>query len=242
MAYSDHVIYVDESGDHSLTSIDPSYPIFVLAFCVFRKDDYCRHVVPAVHDLKFRWFGHDSIILHEHEIRRADPPFVFLGDPVKRRFFMEHLTAIVAAAPMTVVASVIHKERLAKRYHTPHSPYELALLFCMERAREYLDEVAGDPHGTTHIVCEARGGSGGKEDRELEQEFRRISRGEIRRLPGRAVEGFDIVFVDKKANSPGLQIADLIARPIGVASLKPEQTNRAYDVIAPKIWDRKTFP
>ena len=33
--FSDFMVYVDESGDHSLTSIDKSYPIFALAFCVF---------------------------------------------------------------------------------------------------------------------------------------------------------------------------------------------------------------
>lgn len=33
--YSDFVVYVDESGDHSLASIDPNYPVFVLALCVF---------------------------------------------------------------------------------------------------------------------------------------------------------------------------------------------------------------
>ena len=27
--YSDYIIYVDESGDHSLSSIDESYPMFV---------------------------------------------------------------------------------------------------------------------------------------------------------------------------------------------------------------------
>jgi hypothetical protein len=215
--------------------------LFVLAFCIFRKEDYSKHLVPAVHDLKFRWFGHDAVILHEHEIRRADAPFVFLGDPVKKRFFMDHLTKIMQDAPMTVVASVIKKEALAKRYAKPHNPYELALLFCMERAREFLDEVVQAPGGTTHIVCEARGGSGGKEDRELELEFRRISDG-ANRLSPKPVRGFDIVFVDKKSNAAGLQIADLIARPIGLAALRPEQPNRAYDVIAPKVWDKKVFP
>ena len=29
--FSDYVVYVDESGDHSLTSIDADYPVFVLA-------------------------------------------------------------------------------------------------------------------------------------------------------------------------------------------------------------------
>ena len=35
--FSDYVVFVDESGDHSLVSVDPSYPVFVLAFAIFEK-------------------------------------------------------------------------------------------------------------------------------------------------------------------------------------------------------------
>ena len=60
--FSDFMVYVDESGDHSLTSIDKSYPIFALAFCVFYKSHYLNKVVPKVQRLKFDTFGsaHDK--------------------------------------------------------------------------------------------------------------------------------------------------------------------------------------
>lgn len=241
MNFGEHIIYVDESGDHGLTSIDPQYPIFVLAFCIFRKSAYVSELAPALAELKFRWFGHDSVVLHEHEIRRGDSPFVFLGNPEKRDRFMVELGAILDAAPMKIVVSVIRKERLQRRYTSPNSPYELALLFCMERAREYLDGVVGERDRLTHIVCESRGGSGGKEDRELELEFLRISAGQ-NRLRRSGIPGFQIVFADKKTNSAGLQVADLIARPIGVHTLRPDQPNRAYQIIEPKILARKIFP
>ena len=35
--FSDYVVYVDESGDHGLKTMDKTYPLFVLAFCVFMK-------------------------------------------------------------------------------------------------------------------------------------------------------------------------------------------------------------
>ena len=53
------LIYVDESGDHSLKLIDPLYPVFVLVFCIFRKVDYVHIISPLFKDLKFRFFGHD---------------------------------------------------------------------------------------------------------------------------------------------------------------------------------------
>ena len=75
MNYGDYVIYVDESGDHSLTSIDVGYPIFVLVFCVFRKEDYANVIVPKVQTFKFKHFGHDIVVLHEKDIRKRNWPF-----------------------------------------------------------------------------------------------------------------------------------------------------------------------
>ncbi|MCC5993015.1 MAG: hypothetical protein JJT99_10870 [Rhodobacteraceae bacterium] len=69
--FSDHIIYGDESGDHGLKSIDPGYPVFVLAFCVMAKADYTQWVVPAVQEFRFDVRSHDSAILHAQEIRKT---------------------------------------------------------------------------------------------------------------------------------------------------------------------------
>lgn len=44
------------------------------------------------------------------------------------------------------------------------------------------------------------------------------------------------MLADKKSNSCGLQLADLIARPIGRYVLNPEQENRAYSIIVKKFY------
>jgi len=59
-------------------------------------------------------------------------------------------------------------------------------------------------------------------------------------------------FVSKAANVPGLQIADLVARPIGRHALDPRQPNRAFEIIEKKLdrnpsgrvngWGLKVFP
>jgi hypothetical protein len=245
MAYSDYIVFVDESGDHSLQSIDPQFPVFVLTFCIFRKRDYIGRVVPLVQLFKFKHFGHDSVVLHEHEIRRQTPPFVFLKSERKRAVFMEDLNHIMAQTPMTIVAAIIHKSRLVQRYTQPANPYEIALLFCVERLFAFLRD-NGAAEATTHVVVERRGK---KEDVALELEFRGICDGANHW--GR-LQCLDIVFVDKKANSTGLQLADLTARPIGLKCMRPHQANRAYEIIEPKLrrspqgrvegWGFKTFP
>jgi len=47
MTFGHYVVFEDESGDHSLTSINAEYPVFVLAFCVFEKERYADRVLPA---------------------------------------------------------------------------------------------------------------------------------------------------------------------------------------------------
>ena len=76
--FSDYIVYVDESGDHSLTSIDSEYPVFVLTFCIFKKDTYINNIIPNFQKFKFKHFGHDIVILHENEIRRRKNQFRIL--------------------------------------------------------------------------------------------------------------------------------------------------------------------
>lgn len=227
--FSDYVIYADESGDHSLLSTSPTYPVFVLAFCIFRKADYVSRIVPAVQDFKFRWFGHDAVVLHEHEIRKQQVPFKFLQNEKRRSRFMSELTDIFASCPTTVIASVIDKTKLTQRYSEPANPYHIALQFCMERTHRFLAE-NGQQGRRTWAIFEKRGA---REDATLELEFRRIKDGA--NYGREMMPDLEICMVDKRANSSGLQIADLFARPIGIKTLRPEQPNRPYQIIAGKF-------
>ncbi len=41
--------------------------------------------------------------------------------------------------------------------------------------------------------------------------------------------------VSKQTNGSGLQLADLVVRPIGIHDLRPGQKNHAWDVLSEKI-------
>jgi len=225
MNFSDYIIYVDESGDHSLDSINAEYPLFVLAFCIFEKSSYTTSAVAKLKAFKFSHFGHDMVILHEHDIRRDKGMFKALKTKEKKSSFMDGLTQIVQEEDFVVVATVIRKDKLANKLK---SPYDIALKYCMERSYRYLKS-KNQHEKITYIIVEQRGK---KEDEELELEFRRICDGqnyEALKMP------FEIVLASKMSNSAGLQIADLIARPVGLSVLKPEQENRAFEVIKTKL-------
>ena len=88
-----------------------------------------------------------------------------------------------------------------------------------------------------------------KEDAELELEFRRVCDG-LNSLKQRM--SFNCIIKNKLANSGGLQLADLIARPIGRKVIKPDQENRAFEIIETKLakapnsgeekWGLRIFP
>ena len=240
--FSDFIVFADESGDHGLVTIDPEYPVFALTFCVLRKVDYAGQVTPAIQAFKFDTWGHDAVVLHEHEIRKSKGPFAFLlTDRMERERFYSRLNRLVQEAPMTIYASVIDKEALRRKYSTPRNPYEIALLFCMERLHGMLLR-EGQEGKTVHVVFESRGK---KEDAELELEFRRIAGNDgqwgYRRVDFARFD-FQPVFMPKATNAAGLQLADLTARPIALSVLRPGQNNRAFDVLRPKLGEVKCFP
>lgn len=74
---------------------------------------------------------------------------------------------------------------------------------------------------------------GRNEDRELELEFLRICDGQNKfkkSLP------FQVKIVPKQINSVGLQVADLVARPIGRHILDSNQPNRAFEILKKKFY------
>lgn len=227
--FSKYIVYVDESGDHSLQNIDDQYPLFVLAFCVFHKRHYSEQVVSALEKFKFNYFGHDQIILHENEIRKEKGVFNIFRSREEKLQFIDELTDIIDHSNFILISCVIDKRALRKQADVESNPYHIALEFCLETLYEFLEEKQ-QHQKRTFVVVECRGK---KEDNELELEFRRICDGNnrtVKQLP------FDVLFSDKKAMSSGLQLADLVARPIGLSVLRPTQENRAFRVLKSKFY------
>lgn len=227
--HSKYIVYVDESGDHGLQTIDDQYPLFVLAFCVFHKRHYSEQVVSALEKFKFNYFGHDQVILHENEIRKEKGIFNIFRSREQKASFLKELTDIIEHSNFILISCVIDKRSVRRPADIESNLYHIALGFCLETLFDFLQEKM-QHEKKTHVVVECRGK---KEDNELELEFRRICDGNNRLaipLP------FDVLFADKKALSSGLQLADLVARPIGLSVLRPNQENKAFDVLKYKFY------
>ncbi|MDQ3622755.1 MAG: DUF3800 domain-containing protein [Verrucomicrobiota bacterium] len=124
------------------------------------------------------------------------------------------------------VTALLISRRSSAGTTTPSAPTALEAGF--ERVYLHLASL-GDGSKETPIVLECRGR---REDRELELAFRGACDGN--NALGRALP-FRPVMIPKAANSVGLQMADLIARPVGLKHFRSDQPNRAYEIVEEKF-------
>jgi hypothetical protein len=226
------IVYLDETGDHTLTAIDRDFPIFGLAMIICEESSYAHTIASRLTAFKLKWFGHDGIILHSYEIRKSKNAFKFLFDADKRKLFMAELTELMESLPYRIIASAVLKQAHVEQYGVDaHSPYDIALTYCLEELTELLEATEQE---SVRIVAESRGRN---ENTELEASFyHTISTGTSRVSADRFKRRrFTLSFVSKSHNLPGHQISDLAAYPIARHVLHPEKPNLSFDVLRGKI-------
>lgn len=211
------LVFLDESGDHSLEKIDPTYPVFALAGVLIEPGKY-PEIVNKFNRLKLTYFPHEGLILHSREIASREGDFIFLNNDEIRRSFLSGISDVVSTSDFKLVASVIKKEELKSRYAEPISPYDLALIFIMEKIFRHACNTGID---YIHFITESRGR---KEDDELYKAFEWFKKkdepGTVRMFNRFIDEDMldkihlRLEFRRKWFNIVGNQIADLVVSPI----------------------------
>ncbi len=245
-----HLLFIDESGGHDLKTIDPGWPVFVLVGLLVGEKYYQRTLVPRVKELKERHGVDASAVLHSRDIRRWSGAFSFLKDTDRRESFYSDLNKTITDFRMRVFTVVIQKERLRDRFLNPPNPYDVSL-------SQLLSLVCGPPGMpsinrpvVSRIVAESRGK---KEDKELQGEYQSfqkvglLSYGSseiILRKAATVQKVFPqrVDFVKKEKVIAGLELADLVAYPIGKAVVNNDWDNPAYRIVARKIRQFLLFP
>jgi hypothetical protein len=233
MAY---IVYLDETGDHSLELIDKDFPVFALAMFICESSYYNQKILPAVSQLKTDYFGHEGIILHSRDIRKAQKDFGFLTDPKKRQEFLGKIYSIMNDFEYSLIVSVIKKQDHKDKYGiNADNPYDLAMTFSLERLLVFLEEAQ---QKDVYLIAESRGK---KEDNDLRLSFFKvISQGTVYNSADRFKQiDFKLHFVPKAMNIVGTQLADLAAYPIARHVLQPGRASPAYDVVAKKLYRGK---
>jgi len=224
--------FMDETGDHGLSFIDESFPIFLLAGCLFESDEY-EKIIKETDTFKQDFFNTTEVILHSRDIRKCDGAFQILFDLELKKKFYERLNAIISGANFTIIAVAIDKKKHVEKYgKLANNPYTICLSYILERLIFCTDQ---NPNiSTVSITIEKRGK---KEDKQLLAHYNSvIDRGTYHvnadRFKQRIV---DFKMMAKRDNDIGLQIADLCAYPIARHILNSEEPYIPFKIIEKKI-------
>ncbi|HRZ32816.1 MAG TPA: DUF3800 domain-containing protein [Flavobacterium sp.] len=231
-----YFLFIDESGDHGLVTLDTSFPVFLLCGLLTSEDNY-SDLKNNINSIKNTFWGKKEVILHSRDIRKCEKEFQILFNLELKSEFYKRINQVIEEGKYRILASAINKEKYIKTYgKLSNDVYELALSFIIERAIFSLDEIKGITK-QLEIVIEKRGK---KEDKKLEEHFQRlIARGTGFVSAERLEEvNLKITFKDKKENINGLQLADLVAYPIARYVIEPKRANPAFEKLEPKIYKK----
>ena len=89
------ILFLDESGDHSLSIINPPYPIFVLGGIIVDLDYAKKEMANLVKGFKIDLFGREDINLHTADIIRNRNGFEQLKEQEFREKFYEKLNILI---------------------------------------------------------------------------------------------------------------------------------------------------
>ena len=224
------ILFLDESGDHNLRVIDPSYPMFVLGGVIVDKEYADGPLTEAFGDFKHRMLGRTDIVLHTADIVRTRNGFEALKDNEFRAHFYTELNALMQELRYLVVACVIHKLTYPCLYE-PYQPdlYHLSFDALVEMFRHDI----GDVRNGGMIVAEKRQPA---LDQELQRHWLDLQISGNRYVKGDVIRS-RIQALDlrgKKENIAGLQLADLVVSPVGRRAMgKPDKSD--WNIVEQKL-------
>lgn len=227
------LMFLDESGHHNLDpqKADPTYPIFVLCGCIFNEEYYQDHVIKKFSDLKKYFFGSKNIIFHTLEMTRPlktkERRYDKLNDPDFRIKFYQGLNKFIEEIEFILVACVIKKPIHIQKYGlSALDPY---LLSFDNLLNEFILELKKAEQGK--IIAERRNSV---LDNQLELAWLNAKINGTDAVKGSNIKEKieNLYLTPKSANEAGLQIADLVANPVGRNVLRiPTKPNHEVDYV-----------
>ena len=184
--------------------------------------------------LKFEylWTRHGGCFTNERFARRSRRSGLLLDAQV-RASFMERLTGVVRSAPFLVVASAIRKNEFKERRGTALNPYNVALEYGLERVFFQLQDRG---QVGRKDCCHLRKSRVESRTISWELEFRRIM--DATKVNGMA-QTLEFHIASKQVNSSGLQLADMVARPIALKIIRAEATQPSLGHDRARRWQSR---
>lgn len=204
------ILFLDESGDHNLTAIDPQHPIFVLGGIIVDEKYAFGEMTYKLNKFKEENFGTKNITLHTPDFTRQKNGFERMKEREFCEKFYSKLNQLISELEIKIISCAIKKEQHMERYGMDAiDPYHLSLNVLVERFCFELEESSSNGK----IIAEARDAV---LDRQLDLAWLNL------KVSGthfkQAIEinkNIDSLILKKKEdNLAGLEIADAIVTPI----------------------------
>jgi len=209
-------LFIDEVGNSDLdgSAEDDNVRYLSLTGVTTSVERHRRVFEPAAEAAKALIPGHtpqNPVILHRREIMQREKRFACLNDPELRARFDTALLDLIGQRKYIANTVQIDKRAHLNQYGVWHfDPYHYCLRCMIERYVLYLrrHKLQGD------VWIEPRYK---KADKKLKASYQRIWEEGTEHIPAKTVQAYllskDIKFAEKKTNTVGLQLADLLAHP-----------------------------
>jgi hypothetical protein len=217
MAKPQYSMFIDDTGDVTPSTTNSRETKYAsITGIVFERTYLEETFEPGFRTVVGRHFGTDANgkppVLHRRQMisPSRNSPFVVLKDTVKRSAWDRSCINMMTRANYTAITVCLDK--VAFYYHHPKAQldvYEILIQNAVERYFYFLRA-----HGAGDVVVEAQN----KEtDLAIKQRFRRVMESGTEHISAdKLAEVFtskEINVEPKKSGFPGLQLADLLARP-----------------------------
>lgn len=203
------VLFLDESGDHNLTSIDPQHPIFVLGGVIASREYALGEMTDRLNLFKQELFGTTNIHLHTADFTRQKNGFERMMEREFCMRFYEKLNQLISELDISIVACAIKKQRHMEKYgFSALDPYHLSVNVLIERFCFDIGKT-----GKGRIVAEARDAT---LDRQLELAWlnTKVSGTDYIKAVDLNQRIDSLVLKTKQDRIAGLEIADAVVTPI----------------------------
>lgn len=208
-------MYVDESGNSDLNyTAGPNSRFLALTGVVIDLGHVQNTVHPELESLKAQFFDShpdEPVIFHRSDIMNRRGAFQPLRDSRVNNAFSREILQRLRDWEYVVITVCLDKKRHATRHNVwNRDPYH----YGMEVLLEHFCALLSHRHSTGDVMAESRGG---KEDRRLKAEFRKLWENGTQGLEPdrlqRLLTSRELKVKPKSANTAGLQLADLIVNP-----------------------------
>ena len=222
----EYYLFLDESGDHGLKTIDHNFPLFLLCGILISEKNYTI-VKNELNAIKNYFWNNRNVIFHSRDIRKCNNEFQIFFDLHLKEEFYKRINSLVGKDLYRIISAAIDKKKYVRKYgKLKDDVYEISLSFIVERAVFCLDSF-GDCD-QLDIYIEKRGK---KEDLQLARHIQKLSQVGTYFLDFSRIRdyGFRPYFKWKSENINGLQLSDLIAYPTARYVLNPKGVNLSFD-------------